>query len=69
MLYTFFICLTCSLENNVIDYRFEDNAQDIVGIYLRNECLFFLGSWGMNRSAGQTNRKNLEAVLGRFVLF
>ena len=35
--------------------------------YLRNECLFFLGSWGMNRSAGQTNRVNREAVLERFV--
>ena len=29
---------------------------------LRNECFFFLGSWGMNRSAGQTNRVNREAV-------
>ena len=29
--------------------------------------VFFLGSWGMNRSAGQTNRVNREAVLGRFV--
>ena len=28
---------------------------------------FFLGSWWMNRSAGQTNRVNREAVLGRFV--
>ena len=28
---------------------------------------FFLGSWGMNRSAGQTNRVNREAVLGQFV--
>ena len=28
---------------------------------------FFLGSWGMHRSAGQTNRVNREAVLGRFV--
>ena len=28
---------------------------------------FFLGSWGMNRSAGQTNRVNREAVLDRFV--
>ena len=28
---------------------------------------FFLCSWGMNRSAGQTNRVNREAVLGRFV--
>ena len=28
---------------------------------------FFLGSWGMNRSTGQTNRVNREAVLGRFV--
>ena len=28
---------------------------------------FFLGSWGMNCSAGQTNRVNREAVLGRFV--
>ena len=28
---------------------------------------FFLGSWGMNRSKGQTNRVNREAVLGRFV--
>ena len=29
--------------------------------------VFFLTSWGMNRSAGQTNRVNLEAVLGQFV--
>ena len=29
--------------------------------------VFFLGSWGMNRSAGQTNRVNREAVLVRFV--
>ena len=29
--------------------------------------VFFLGSWGMNRSAGQTNRVNREAVLERFV--
>ena len=29
--------------------------------------VFFLGSWGMNRSAGQTNRVNREAVLARFV--
>ena len=29
--------------------------------------VFFLGSWGMNRSAGQTNRVNREAVLGWFV--
>ena len=28
---------------------------------------FFLGSWGMNRSAGQTNRVNREAVLEWFV--
>ena len=28
---------------------------------------FFLGSWGMNRSAGQTNHVNREAVLGWFV--
>ena len=35
--------------------------------FLRNECLFFLGSWEMNRSAEQTNRVNREAVLVRFV--
>ena len=29
--------------------------------------VFFLGSWGMNRSAGQTNRVKREAVLLRFV--
>ena len=28
---------------------------------------FFPGSWGMNRSAGQTNRVNREAVLRWFV--
>ena len=27
----------------------------------------FLGPWGLNRSAGQTNRVNREAVLGQFV--
>ena len=31
------------------------------------EWVFFLGSWGMNRSAGQTNRVNREAVLVWFV--
>ena len=31
---------------------------------LRNECLFF---WFINRSAGQTNRVNREAVLGWLV--
>ena len=31
--------------------------------------VFFSVSWGMNRSTGQTNRVNREAVLGRFVLF
>ena len=36
-------------------------------LHLRNECLFFLGSWGINRSAGQTNHVNREAVLGQFV--
>ena len=34
---------------------------------LKEWVSFFLGSWGMNRSAGQTNRVNREAVLGRFV--
>ena len=29
--------------------------------------VFFLGSWGMNRSAGQANRVNRKAVLGRYV--
>ena len=29
--------------------------------------VFFLGSLGMNRSPGQTNRVNREAVLVRFV--
>ena len=37
-----------------------------LSVYLRNECLF-LGSWGMNRSVGQTNGVNREDVLGRFV--
>ena len=37
--------------------------------WLRNECLCFLGSWGTNRSAGQTNRVNYEAVLGVICLF
>ena len=27
-------------------------------VNIRNECLFFLGSWEMNRSAEQTNRVN-----------
>ena len=31
--------------------------------YLRNECLFFLGSWEMNRSAEQTNRVNREPYI------
>ena len=32
-------------------------------------CLIkeWVSSWGMNRSAGQTNRMNREAVLGWFV--
>ena len=28
--------------------------------------VFFLRSWGMNRSAGQMNRVNREADIGRF---
>ena len=40
----------------------------IMGYQLIKECVsFFLGSWGMNRSVGQTNRVNREAVLVRFV--
>ena len=34
---------------------------------IKERVSFFLGSLGMNRSAGQTNRVNREAVLGRFV--
>ena len=51
---------TCSSRLKVLslDYRFK---------YLRNECLFFLGSWGMNRSTGQTNCVNHEKVHGRLV--
>ena len=53
---------TCSSRLKVLslDYRFK---------YLRNECLFFLGSWGMNRSTGQTNYVNHEEVLGLLVCF
>ena len=34
-------------------------------LHLRNECLYFLGSWVMNRSPGQTNRMNRKAL--RFI--
>ena len=36
-------------------------------LFIKGMSIFFLGSLGMNRSAGQTNRVNREAVLGRFV--
>ena len=36
-------------------------------ISMKEWVSFFLGSWRMNRSAGQTNRVSREAVLGRFV--
>ena len=39
----------------------------IVSRSIKEWVSFFLGSWGMNRSTGQTNRVNREAVLGRFV--
>ena len=31
-------------------------------VNIGNECLIFLGSWGMNRSAEQTNRTTVHAI-------
>ena len=43
-------------------------VRSIIELFLLKEWVsFFLGSWGMNRSTGQTNRVNREAVLDRFV--
>ena len=36
-------------------------------VNIRNECLFFLDSWGMNRSAEQTNRSRTASRFTRFV--
>ena len=36
-------------------------------VNIRNECLFSLGSWGMNRSAEQTNRTRNASRFTRFV--
>ena len=36
-------------------------------VNIRNECLFSLGSWGMNRSAEQTNRTRTASRFTRFV--
>ena len=36
-------------------------------VNIRNECLFSLGSWGMNRSAEQTNRSRTASRFTRFV--
>ena len=36
-------------------------------VNIRNECLIFLGSWGMNRSAEQTNRARTASRFTRFV--
>ena len=36
-------------------------------VNIRNECLFFLDSWGMNRSAEQTNRSRTALRFTRFV--
>ena len=48
-------CLGWKFKNCWNDWRFKEWVS------------FFLGSWGMNRSAGQTNRVNRVAVLVRFV--
>ena len=36
-------------------------------VNIRNECLIFLGSWGMNRIAEQTNRTRTASRFTRFV--
>ena len=36
-------------------------------VNISNECLFFLGSWGMNRSAEQTNHPRTASRFTRFV--
>ena len=36
-------------------------------VNIRNECLIFLDSWGMNRSAEQTNRTRTASRFTRFV--
>ena len=36
-------------------------------VNIRNECLFFLDSWDMNRSAEQTNRTRTASRFTRFV--
>ena len=65
------ICISYGYKQSYVLYWLHHDSLYTKGfycnIYLRNECLFFLGSWGMNRSAGQTNRVNREAVLVRFV--
>ena len=64
-------CSICIVEYGVsailvFQYCLFKNTGNLV-LLIKEWVSFFLGSWGMNRSAGQTNRVNREAVLGRFV--
>ena len=59
----------CQLLWEFCIYNFSRSILGRVGIIvnIRNECLFFLGSWGMNRIPEQTNRPRTASRLTRFV--
>ena len=67
------ICVQVLHTGSVQYYRTRSRCSISVALLVFKLCSikewvsFFLGSWGMNRSAGQTNRVNREAVLGWFV--
>ena len=48
-------------------WRISERVLDGNIVNIRNECLFFLGSWGMNRIAEQTNRPRTASRFTRFV--
>ena len=70
-----FSCLEIrSSSRFLLEIWISDFAQRILeGVYvggivnIRNECLFILGSWEMNRSAEQTNRTRTASRFTRFV--
>ena len=64
--------ITCDILDSLKMLRVDNRVKQlrlnhVHNIFFKEWVSFFLGSWGMNRSAGQTNRVNREAVLVRFV--
>ena len=60
------ICFALYCPHGTVLRKHFSLLQGVWGL-ITERVLFFLGSWGTNRSAGQPNRVNREAVLGQFV--